>query len=55
MGALPKHKISTFRKGRRRATIKLNQTQTVKCRHCGQPKRPHYACEKCGQSYHPAT
>jgi len=48
MGALPKRKISTGRKGRRRSAIKLKLPTLVPCPHCGQPKQPHLACQNCG-------
>lgn len=48
MGALPKRKISTGRKGRRRAAIKLKLPTLVPCPECGQLKRPHIACPNCG-------
>jgi len=49
MGALPKRKLSTRRKGKRRAAIKLNQLNLGKCPHCGQPKLPHQLCPNCQQ------
>ncbi|KPJ70676.1 50S ribosomal protein L32 [Microgenomates bacterium DG_75] len=48
MGALPKRRISTGRKGRRRATRKLKVPKLVPCANCGQPKKPHQACPYCG-------
>lgn len=49
MAALPKRRISTRRKGKRRAELK-NRAQVVnviKCAHCSQPKRPHFICPNC--------
>lgn len=48
MGALPKRKISTARKGRRRAKKKLSQPNLVECSKCGHLRRPHHACPQCG-------
>jgi len=48
MGALPKRRISTGRKGRRRSAIKLKLPALVPCPDCGQPKRPHVVCPNCG-------
>jgi large subunit ribosomal protein L32 len=49
MGALPKRKISTARKGRRRHSIKLKLATLVKCSFCGKFKKPHFACPHCGK------
>jgi len=48
MGALPKRRISTGRKGRRRSAIKLKLPTLVPCPDCGQPKKSHVACPNCG-------
>jgi len=48
MGALPKRRISSGRKGRRRSAIKLKLPTLTPCPNCGQPKRPHVACPNCG-------
>lgn len=48
MGALPKRKISTGRKGRRRANKKIKLPSLVACPNCGQPKNPHQICSVCG-------
>jgi large subunit ribosomal protein L32 len=48
MGALPKHKISHMRQGKRRAVINLSTRQTIVCPSCGKPKLPHQACPHCG-------
>jgi len=48
MGALPKRKISTRRKGKRRQAIKLSLPKLVKCKKCGQKKLPHVVCRNCG-------
>ena len=49
MGALPKRKISTRRKGKRRATKKAALPNFVKCKFCGAKKLPHVACPDCGK------
>ncbi len=48
MGALPKRRISTGRKGRRRTAIKLKLPGLVACANCGQPKKSHQVCPSCG-------
>jgi large subunit ribosomal protein L32 len=48
MGALPKRRISTARKGKRRAAIKLKRSPLIKCPNCGQPKKSHQVCPVCG-------
>lgn len=48
MGAVPKHKISSHRQGRRRHVISLNAIQTVICPNCSHPKPSHRACPHCG-------
>ena len=47
MGAVPKRRISTGRKGRRRSAIKLSASTLSTCTNCGQPKMPHQACPHC--------
>jgi len=49
MTALPKRKISTRRKGKRRAAIKLKKPNLSKCPHCSQLKTPHQICKNCNQ------
>jgi len=48
MGALPKRRISTARKGKRRAAIRLGTPQFISCPNCSQPKKPHQVCSSCG-------
>lgn len=48
MGAVPKRRISTGRKGRRRSAIKLNLPALISCPNCEQIKRPHSVCPSCG-------
>jgi large subunit ribosomal protein L32 len=48
MGAVPKHKISSHRQGRRRATHKQVAPAVIDCSQCGQKKKPHHACPSCG-------
>ncbi|MFC1727217.1 50S ribosomal protein L32 [Patescibacteria group bacterium] len=47
MGALPKRRISTGRKGRRRSAINLKKPRLNSCPNCGQPKALHQACSHC--------
>ena len=48
MGALPKHKITSSRRGHRRSQWKLKPKQLVTCPQCGVPVRPHQVCPACG-------
>ncbi len=32
----------------RAANLKYSPTRFTSCKHCGEPKRPHYACGSCG-------
>jgi large subunit ribosomal protein L32 len=48
MGAVPKHKTSTQRKGKRRANKNLDKKQVIACPNCGAPKLNHQACSQCG-------
>ncbi len=48
MGALPKRRISTHRKGKRRAAIKIKPSSLYPCPNCGQPKQSHQVCPHCG-------
>jgi len=47
MTPLPKRRISTRRKGKRRATIILKRPTLVVCPNCGQMKKPHQECPGC--------
>jgi len=50
MGALPKRKISRVRRDRRRAHyLKIKMPQMIYCVNCGEPRRSHHVCLKCGQ------
>lgn len=53
MAALPKRRISSGRKRRRRAQDGLTKPAIVPCPKCKEPKRPHFVCESCGH-YGPA-
>lgn len=44
----PKRRHSTERKGKRRASIKLAVTKTIKCPNCGAMMVPHHVCKACG-------
>ncbi|MBN1374044.1 50S ribosomal protein L32 [Candidatus Dojkabacteria bacterium] len=48
MTPLPKRRISTNRKGRRRAHDKLKKINFVLCPKCNAPKLPHQKCPRCG-------
>lgn len=50
MAPQPKRRTSSYRKGKRRAAIKLTLPQTVKCSNpaCGKMKLPHRVCPDCG-------
>ncbi|MBT7913413.1 50S ribosomal protein L32 [Candidatus Bathyarchaeota archaeon] len=47
MTPLPKRRISTRRKGKRRAAIKLKLPKLVKCKNCGRIKKSHNICRNC--------
>lgn len=49
MTPLPKRKHSTMRKGKRLAQRKISLPKLVKCSHCGQLKKSHIVCKKCGR------
>lgn len=44
----PKRRHSTQRKGKRRASIKLNLKRGIYCLNCQSPTLPHIVCKKCG-------
>jgi large subunit ribosomal protein L32 len=48
MGPLPKRKISKGRRDRRRIHDQLSPIALVMCDNCGEAKRPHTVCKKCG-------
>jgi large subunit ribosomal protein L32 len=48
MTPLPKRKISTRRKGKRRASINIKLPHLGKCDHCGKMKKAHVVCPSCG-------
>jgi large subunit ribosomal protein L32 len=49
MGPLPKRKTSKGRRDRRRIHDQLSPIALVTCDNCGEMKRPHTVCKKCGQ------
>ncbi|PIS09667.1 50S ribosomal protein L32 [Candidatus Beckwithbacteria bacterium CG10_big_fil_rev_8_21_14_0_10_34_10] len=49
MGALPKRRISTRRKGKRRANIKVKLKLLSSCSRCGNKKVYRQVCPSCGQ------
>jgi len=46
--ALPKHKISKSRGGKRRTHQKLTAPNLSTCPDCGEATLPHHACPSCG-------
>jgi large subunit ribosomal protein L32 len=46
--AVPKKKISTSRRGQRRAHDSLAAASYEECSECGELKRPHHVCSECG-------
>lgn len=48
MAAEPKRRHSKARKRTRRASIKLEANQLVKCESCGELKLSHIVCASCG-------
>jgi large subunit ribosomal protein L32 len=46
--AVPKKRLPSARRDRRRANIKLKEPQLVKCKKCGALTIPHAACQECG-------
>lgn len=47
--AVPKRRISTTRKNKRRSSVwKLETPELVKCPHCGELTAPHKVCGNCG-------
>ncbi|HEY2445733.1 MAG TPA: 50S ribosomal protein L32 [Rhizomicrobium sp.] len=46
--AVPKRKKSPSRRNMRRANHRLAHASHVECPQCGEQKRPHHVCPKCG-------
>ncbi|MCB5228542.1 MAG: 50S ribosomal protein L32 [Candidatus Cloacimonetes bacterium] len=46
--AVPKKKTSKTRRNKRRSHDALALPAVAICGKCGEPKRPHHVCEKCG-------
>lgn len=46
--AVPKRRVSTTRKAKRRTNWKLEGPSINVCPSCGEPRLPHRACVKCG-------
>jgi len=45
----PKQKLSKARTGKRRsANLKIEGSSVNVCKNCGEVKRAHFACPKCG-------
>lgn len=47
--ATPKKKTSTSRRNMRRSHHALEANSYMECPNCGELKRPHNVCTKCGQ------
>ncbi len=47
--ATPKKKTSKSRRDMRRSHDALSAASYQECSNCGELKRPHHVCEKCGQ------
>lgn len=47
--ATPKHKTSQSRRDMRRSHDALSASVYQECPNCGELKRPHQVCKKCGQ------
>ncbi|MBL9009902.1 MAG: 50S ribosomal protein L32 [Alphaproteobacteria bacterium] len=46
--AVPKRKTSPSRRNMRRSHHALTPVAYVECSNCGEQKRPHHVCAKCG-------
>ncbi|KAA3660523.1 MAG: 50S ribosomal protein L32 [Calditrichaeota bacterium] len=46
--AVPKRRISSSRRDKRRTHWKLKPSTVSECGNCHQPKLPHRACPNCG-------
>ncbi len=46
--AVPKRRTSKARSRKRFAHWKIEAVRTIRCRQCGQRRRPHEACPYCG-------
>ena len=46
--AVPKKKISSSRRGKRRSHNALIDSLVMECPNCGAEKRPHHVCPSCG-------
>ncbi|MDY6867940.1 MAG: 50S ribosomal protein L32 [Chloroflexota bacterium] len=48
MTPLPKRRVSSGRRDRRRAHDALKARNVVICPNCGEPRLPHRVCSNCG-------
>jgi large subunit ribosomal protein L32 len=46
--AVPKRKVSPSRRNMRRSHHALSRPDYAECGNCGELKRPHHVCAKCG-------
>ena len=49
MTPLPKKKLSSGRRNRRRAHHALKARNLVQCSNCGESRLPHHVCENCAE------
>ncbi len=47
--AVPKHKTSKSKRGKRRTHQKTDAPSVSACPECGEAKLPHHACPECGE------
>jgi large subunit ribosomal protein L32 len=46
--AVPKKKVSKSRRDMRRSHHALKSSSHIECSNCGELKRPHHVCARCG-------
>ncbi|MCE9522796.1 MAG: 50S ribosomal protein L32 [Alphaproteobacteria bacterium] len=46
--AVPKRKVSPSRRNMRRSHHAISRPDYAECANCGELKRPHHVCTKCG-------
>jgi large subunit ribosomal protein L32 len=46
--AVPKHRTSKAKVGKRRTHQRAHPVTISECPHCHEPKRPHHVCLSCG-------
>lgn len=48
MGAVPRRKVSSRRRGNRRSHNAMKAPHLILCPECGNPTLPHAVCRSCG-------